>query len=66
MANRINILSQHVSPPEALIRYQSIGQLFTATLNRPKALNALNLTMIDSLLSQIDTMNQHQVVWLRG
>ena len=38
----------------------------TVTLNRPKALNSLNLTMIDDLDKNIKTMNEHQAVWLQG
>ena len=38
----------------------------TLTLNRPKALNSLNLAMIDDLDKNIKTMNEHQAVWFQG
>lgn len=35
-------------------------------LNRPKALNSLNLQMIRDLRSQLDKINQNKAFWIEG
>lgn len=39
---------------ESLVRNKAVGNTLTATLNRPKALNALNLEMVTLLREQLD------------
>ena len=51
---------------ENLIIYQSNGNALSVTLNRPKALNSLNLDMIRDLSNHIADCNKHQIVWYEG
>lgn len=63
---RLENIKQHLSTTETLVKYNSQQQIFTITLNRPKALNSLNLNMIHDLASHLPQMDQHQIVWLQG
>lgn len=63
---RLDIVRQQLSGTDPLVKYKSRNQLLTITLNRPKALNSLNLAMINDLSSHVSLMNQHQAVWLQG
>lgn len=54
---------------EQVIGIEQHGQLGMLTLNMPKALNALNLEMIETLQHQLDTWRDDetvQAVWLQG
>ena len=47
-----------------MVKFDSKGRLITVTLNRPKALNSLNLEMVTILASNYDYVNSHAVVWM--
>ena len=49
-----------------MVKFDSKGRLITVTLNRPKALNSLNLEMVTILASNYDYVNSHAVVWMQG
>lgn len=56
-SQRLQLLSEHVSQQEPLVKYESLNQVLTVTLNRAKALNSLNLHMIKSLSHNLNLMN---------
>ena len=46
--------------------YESNSLFLTITLNRPKALNALSLEMINNLGRHLPIIKEHQAFWLQG
>ena len=54
---------------EAVVLYEKIGQIAKITLNRPKALNAMNGELVSTLASRLDDAskdNDVRVIILTG